>query len=55
MRIQSNFRNDTNLLYSGLVSIDQDKRIFPLMPNDPESFNTSIVGLWFYGLKDINS
>jgi len=24
------------------------------MPNDPESFNTSIVGLWFYGLKDIN-
>ncbi|CDW79743.1 UNKNOWN [Stylonychia lemnae] len=52
-KIQSNFR-EAGLMYSGFVSIDQDKRIYPLMPNDPESFNSSIVGLWFYGISDIN-
>eukprot|EP00347_Sterkiella_histriomuscorum_P007039 403350483 len=50
--VQSNLINDGSRVYSGFISIDQDKRVYPLMPNDQEVFSSSIVGLWFFGVQE---
>jgi hypothetical protein len=50
-----NFEDDGE--YSGFLSLDQDKRIYPLLSSfqeDPESQALPVVGVWFYGLAGDN-
>lgn len=50
-----NFKDDGE--YSGFLSLDQDKRIYPLLSSfqeDPESQALPVVGVWFYGLVGDN-
>ncbi len=50
-----NFDDDGE--YSGFLSLDQDKRIYPLLSSfqeDPESQALPVVGVWFYGLAGDN-
>ena len=48
--VQTEFKSDGSAVYSGYLSIDNKKRIYPLMPNDPSAFQTPVVGIWFYGV-----
>lgn len=41
--------------YSGFLTMDSDKRAYPNMPNDPHTFATSTIGVWFYGVTDQKS
>jgi len=41
--------------YSGFLSLDSQKRVYPLMANDPMTYSSLIVGLWFYGVEDYRS
>jgi hypothetical protein len=38
---------------SGFISLDSDKRIYPIMPQDPLLSETAIVGLWMWGVTDL--
>ena len=45
---------DPSGLYSGFLSLDQEKRIYPLLSNfqdDRDSQALPVVGLWFHGLS----
>jgi len=44
----SNF--DENSRFSGYLSLDQDKRVYPLLQSEDLSAQLPLVGLWFYGL-----
>lgn len=50
--VSTNFIRDGSLLYSGYLSIDNKNRIFPLMPNDAVTFQTPVIGVWFFGVHD---
>jgi hypothetical protein len=54
--IQTNFEQFAQggkAVASGFISLDSDKRIYPLMPQDPLLAETAIVGLWMWGVSDL--
>ena len=40
---------------SGFITLDSDKRIFPLLPQDPFLQETPVVGIWLWGIEDLRS
>jgi hypothetical protein len=42
-------------MFSGFVTLDSEKRVFPLMPTDPFVREQPIVGIWLYGVTDLTS
>ena len=40
-------------MFSGFVTLDSEKRVFPLLPADPFVREQPIVGLWIYGAQDL--
>ena len=40
---------------SGFVTLDSEKRIFPLLPHDPFLQETPVVGIWLWGVEDLRS
>ena len=40
---------------SGFVTLDSEKRIFPLLPQDPFLQETPVVGIWLWGVEDLRS
>lgn len=48
----SNYRNSKEcLLQFGFLTIDQNKRICPLVSSDPLIMELPLVGVWLYGIK----
>ena len=40
---------------SGFITLDSEKRIFPLLPQDPFLQETPVVGIWLWGIEDLRS
>ena len=40
---------------SGFITLDSEKRIFPLLPQDPFLQETPVVGIWLWGVDDLRS